>query len=90
MDTADCLQRGGPLPLEALTGACRHLKCRGRLTEDSARFYAAEVLLALEYLHKQSIIYRDLKVGPANSAACTLALWHSQTHKSVALQQPSH
>eukprot|EP00891_Asterochloris_glomerata_P004137 jgi/Astpho2/4137/fgenesh1_pm.00063_%23_46_t len=39
----------------------RHLKSRGRLTEDAARFYAAEVLLALEYLHKQSIIYRDLK-----------------------------
>ena len=49
--------------LEALTAACRHLKSRGRLSEDSARFYAAEVLLALEYLHKQSIIYRDLKVG---------------------------
>lgn len=33
-----------------------------RLPEESARFYAAEVLLALEYLHKQNIIYRDLKV----------------------------
>lgn len=34
-----------------------------RLPEESAKFYAAEVLLALEYLHKQNIIYRDLKVG---------------------------
>ena len=33
-----------------------------RLPEDSARFYAAEVLLTIEYLHRQNIIYRDLKV----------------------------
>mmetsp|Transcript_40184 Transcript_40184/g.55892 ORF Transcript_40184/g.55892 Transcript_40184/m.55892 type:complete len:396 (-) Transcript_40184:53-1240(-) len=32
-----------------------------RLPEQSARFYAAEVLLALEYLHMMGFIYRDLK-----------------------------
>eukprot|EP01125_Pyxidicula_operculata_P005793 TRINITY_DN2021_c0_g1_i2.p1 TRINITY_DN2021_c0_g1~~TRINITY_DN2021_c0_g1_i2.p1 ORF type:complete len:305 (+),score=62.25 TRINITY_DN2021_c0_g1_i2:203-1117(+) len=31
------------------------------LTEDETRFYAAEVLLALEYLHMKGFIYRDLK-----------------------------
>nr|AML78375.1 putative LOV domain-containing protein [Griselinia racemosa] len=31
------------------------------LREDSVRFFAAEVVVALEYLHCQGIIYRDLK-----------------------------
>jgi len=33
----------------------------GPFTEDQARFYFSEVLLALEYLHSVDIIYRDLK-----------------------------
>eukprot|EP00189_Rhodosorus_marinus_P009339 CAMPEP_0184752596 /NCGR_PEP_ID=MMETSP0315-20130426/43660_1 /TAXON_ID=101924 /ORGANISM="Rhodosorus marinus, Strain UTEX LB 2760" /LENGTH=495 /DNA_ID=CAMNT_0027231935 /DNA_START=293 /DNA_END=1781 /DNA_ORIENTATION=- len=32
-----------------------------RLKEDACRFYAAEVTLALEYLHHEGFIYRDLK-----------------------------
>jgi serine/threonine protein kinase len=32
-----------------------------RFNETQAKFYFAEVLLALEHLHKNNIIYRDLK-----------------------------
>jgi serine/threonine protein kinase len=32
-----------------------------RFCEQRAKFYAAEILLALEELHKRNIIYRDLK-----------------------------
>lgn len=40
------------------------LECRGVINEHEARFYIAEVILALEYLHDNDILYRDLK--PAN------------------------
>ncbi|XP_043689498.1 protein kinase PINOID-like [Telopea speciosissima] len=39
----------------------RHRQSGKRFPLRSARFYAAEVLLALEYLHMLGIIYRDLK-----------------------------
>jgi len=35
---------------------------RQQFSERQARFYACEVLLALEYFHKNDIIYRDLKL----------------------------
>mmetsp|Transcript_38659 Transcript_38659/g.46807 ORF Transcript_38659/g.46807 Transcript_38659/m.46807 type:complete len:360 (+) Transcript_38659:276-1355(+) len=38
-----------------------HLRSSGRFSEETARFYTAEILLSLEYLHNQDIIYRDLK-----------------------------
>lgn len=34
---------------------------RKRFTEDQARFYAAQMVLALEHLHSKNVIYRDLK-----------------------------
>jgi len=33
----------------------------GKLTEDHAKFYASHVIMAIEYLHERSIVYRDLK-----------------------------
>ncbi|KAK4282332.1 hypothetical protein QN277_013723 [Acacia crassicarpa] len=41
--------------------ALRQRQTRKYFSEHAARFYVAEVLLALEYLHMLGIIYRDLK-----------------------------
>jgi len=38
-----------------------YLRNAGRLTNSTAMFYASEIVLALEYLHSLSIVYRDLK-----------------------------
>ncbi|KAJ2846024.1 cAMP-dependent protein kinase catalytic subunit [Coemansia erecta] len=38
-----------------------HLRRAGRFPDDVARFYAAEIVLALDYLHSMKIIWRDTK-----------------------------
>ncbi|KAJ2700432.1 cAMP-dependent protein kinase catalytic subunit [Coemansia sp. IMI 203386] len=38
-----------------------HLRRAGRFPDDVARFYAAEIVLALDYLHSKKIIWRDTK-----------------------------
>ncbi|CAN7985211.1 unnamed protein product [Ixodes pacificus] len=41
-----------------------HLSQHGVFTEQEMRFYAAEVILGLEHMHRRYVVYRDLK--PAN------------------------
>ncbi|KAB8291096.1 hypothetical protein EYC80_009784 [Monilinia laxa] len=38
-----------------------HLQKEGRFDEKRAKFYIAELILALQHLHKHDIVYRDLK-----------------------------
>ena len=38
-----------------------HLKNNKKFSEKKAKFYSSEIILAIEYLHKNKIIYRDLK-----------------------------
>ena len=38
-----------------------HLKQRSLFEENEARFFIAEIIMAIEFLHDQNILYRDLK-----------------------------
>lgn len=57
--TADKLYLG--LPYTNGGELFHHLQNEGRFSEERSRFYAAELLLALEHLHSFHVIYRDLK-----------------------------
>jgi len=38
-----------------------HLRKAGKFSNDHTRFYAAQIVMALQYLHVDNVVYRDLK-----------------------------
>ncbi|KAL1427436.1 hypothetical protein MTO96_017393 [Rhipicephalus appendiculatus] len=65
VDLIYAFQTGGKLYLilDYLSGGelFMHLEREGIFLEDTASFYLSEIVLALEHLHREGIIYRDLK-----------------------------
>lgn len=53
-----------------------HLSRERVFTEDRARFYGAEIVSALEYLHSRDVVYRDLKVNIYEHAASIHGVCH--------------
>ena len=68
-----------------------HLQREQKFDEERSRFYAAELLLALEHLHQLNIVYRDLK--PENILCVTSPLpfnSHSHSHSTCTSHSHSH
>lgn len=61
---------GSDLPALPLRQLFFHLSRERVFTEERARFYGAEIVSALEYLHSRDVVYRDIKVSlhPQGSA----------------------
>lgn len=49
-----------------------HLSRERIFSEDRTRFYGAEIISALGYLHENNIVYRDLKASYLISDTCIL------------------
>lgn len=64
-----------------------HLSRERVFSEDRTRFYGAEIVSALDYLHSAKIVYRDLKVK--HSCSDTEGKGQHQTPAEVSTQRHS-
>ncbi|XP_009863928.1 PREDICTED: RAC-beta serine/threonine-protein kinase-like, partial [Apaloderma vittatum] len=63
-----------------------HLSRERVFTEDRARFYGAEIVSALEYLHSRDVVYRDIKGGLGvvmDEMMCGRLPFYNQDHERL-------
>lgn len=63
-----------------------HLRKRGLLTQAEAKFYAGELILAIEFLHSRDIVHRDLKPEVSNNYILMHFIYYSMSNSTVLSQ----
>lgn len=67
-----------------------HLGKLGKFPEARARFYTAEIILAISYVHSLDIVYRDLKPEVRMHVAAALSIANIQVQNLLFFRQWIH